>query len=455
MNPSVGNGGPSLQRRLLATVLTLVALVWAVATAATWIDTEHEVGELLDAHLTQAASLLVSLPLDDLTRTDLEETPVLHEYQTKSVFQVWHGDQLVVRSASAPLTRLAPPTQRGLAMVSVEGQPWRVFSARGRDPHVVVHVANHDQARADVVTAAMTSVIWPTAVALPLLALAVWWAVRRALRPLVDLGQVVARRNPDDDAPLPLHRVPQEAQPLVLALNRLFARMVAVLQAERRFTADAAHELRTPIAAIRMQAQVAQGATDPAERDDALNATLQGCDRASHLVDQLLQLARLEALTTSGGEGCDLRTVLDWVTGDLSPVARQRHQTVALDVPAEPDRPWPCPVPEGLMVIVLRNLVDNALRYGPDGCRVTLTVCTQPRGGGQLMVEDNGPGMADADLQRLGERFFRVMGNGRPGSGLGWSIVTRVAGLHGLQLQVDRSPAWGGLRVRLNWEETR
>jgi two-component system sensor histidine kinase QseC len=452
MTPVQPSSAVSLQRQLLTAVLGLLGVVWVVMILVTWQDTEHEVSELLDAHLSQAASLLAVLPLSDLTQIGSRQTASLHEYQSKAVFQVWHQEQMVVRSATAPTTRLAPLTCEGMSKVKVAGEDWWVFCTPGQDEHVVVQVADRDEARADVVMASVWSVVWPMALAFPFVGLGVWGAVRHAVRPLAELGQVVTERRPDADEPLPLAQVPHEARPLVLALNRLFERMSAVLQSERRFTADAAHELRTPIAAIRMQAQVAQGAREADERNEALTATLQGCDRASHLVEQLLQLARLEAQAVGTGEGCDLHHVLDWVLGDLRPVAARRGQTLRCEVNGTGPHALRSPVPEGLMVILLRNLVDNALRYSPDGSEVRVQVVADATGRVQLAVDDNGPGMSDADLQRLGERFFRVVGSSQPGSGLGWSIVRRVAGLYGLQGLVTRSPDLGGLRVTFCWK---
>lgn len=343
----------SLQARLIWTVLSLVLVVWSVAAVATWHDTEHEVGELLDAHLSQAASLLVSQPLDDLTRIDLKETPTLHEYQPKVVLQVWHEDTLVVRSATAPTQPLTSPDRRGFTQVVVDGVAWRVFSAQGQDTHVVVHVAEQDKARRDVVLASMRSVIWPMAVALPLLAFGVWAAVRHALRPLSELGYQVAHRKADATEPLADTGVPREVLPLVDALNRLFERIAMLIDSERRFTADAAHELRTPLAGIRMQAQVAQGATEVAERNDALAATLQGCDRAARLVDQLLQLARLENQSDVTRDTAELAVCVQRMAHDLTPVAARRGQQLLLppvDRPASPDGPGlaiRCPVSEG------------------------------------------------------------------------------------------------------------
>lgn len=446
--PRAGLG--SLQARLLVTVLGLVGLVWGGVVAATWLDTEHEVGELLDAHMSQAASLLVSLPLDELTRLDLSETPTLHEYQPKVVFQVWHGSELVVRSSTAPAQAMAAPGVLEFSNPVIDGHRWRVFSVRGRDEHVVIHVGEQDQARADVVLASLYSVIWPMALALPMLAFAVWGAVRWAVKPLRDLGWQVSHRQPDAADALPLTDVPKEAQPLVHELNRLFDRTASLIQAERRFTADAAHELRTPIAAIRMQAQVAQGAQDDGERREALAATVQGCDRATRLVTQLLQLARLEAETDGASQtGADLHACLGQVVTDLAAVAQGKHQR--LEALLEHPTPCQCPVPEALAAVLLRNLLDNALRYSPDHARVR--VHTQALAGGRtrLTVEDSGPGMAPEHLERLGERFFRVVGTQQPGSGLGWSIVTRVASLYALELRLGRSIELGGLRVEVEW----
>lgn len=448
----------SLQNRLVVVVLGGVSVMWLVVALATWIDTEHEVSELLDAHLAQAAALLVSQPLDDLGHLNLSTTPNLDEYQSKVVLQVWHGDDLVVRSATAPTRPLAPFVQRGFLDVVVSGVSWRVFSAQGRDEHVVIQVAEQVQARDDVLAASLRSVLWPMTVALPLLALGVWWGVRHAIKPLRDLGWQVSHRRPDASDRLEVRDVLLEAQPLVTELNRLFDRTSSLIQSERRFTADAAHELRTPLAAIRIQAQVAQGAVDADERNEALADTLKGCDRATRLVEQLLQLARLE----TGVEGTDqpglstnLGHCVQAVMAYLVPVAAQRQQKlecVPLSGSDEPAHALLCPVPEALAMVLVRNLLDNALRYSPDQARVRLRMFVQPGGGGGgFTVEDSGPGLAPEQLQRLGERFFRVVGTNQPGSGLGWSIVTRIAKQHGLTVQAARSPDLGGLSVTVAW----
>jgi two-component system sensor histidine kinase QseC len=204
-----------------------------------------------------------------------------------------------------------------------------------------------------------------------------------------------------------------------------------------------------------MQAQVAQGATHDDERRAALAATIAGCDRATRLVEQLLQLARLEAdaadaQAREGAQGqCDLVAAAVRQVQELYPQASARGQHIDLD---RPDAPVPVPMSATLAAVLLRNLIDNALRYGPDGGRVAVQVRAAEGGeAARLVVEDAGPGLSDQARARLGERFFRELGSGQSGSGLGWSIVRRLARLHDLGVDIDRSATLGGLRVTVRW----
>jgi two-component system sensor histidine kinase QseC len=283
-------------------------------------------------------------------------------------------------------------------------------------------------------------------VALPLLALAAWWAVRRGVAPLRRLGSVLAARQPQAREPVRVDDAPAEMQPLLKALNGLLERIGTLIEAERRFTADAAHELRTPLAGIRTQAQVALGEADDVARRHALQAVLAGCDRAARLMEQLLTLSRLEAGSAPAEGRTDLAAVARSVVADLAPQALAKGQAIELDAPA------PCPMQADatLLAVLVRTLVDNAIRYSPPGAEVKLAVAA--RGPGvTLQVADGGPGLAGPELQRLGERFFRVLGSGQPGSGLGWSIVQRIAAVQGAQVAVSAASGLGGLGVTVTW----
>jgi two-component system sensor histidine kinase QseC len=444
--------GRSLQLRLLVLLSASLTVVWLAVAVWTWIDARHEVDELMDSHLAQAAAILVVQPLD-LEDDAVADAPALHKYSARVAFQVFHEGTLIMRSANVgtePLSR----ARRGFDTVRHDGESWRVFAARGAESDVQVYVGEQESARNDIVLAMLRGMLLPMALALPVLAALLWWAVHRALVPLRTLSHTLGQRAPDALNPVAVPDVPAEMQPLVAELNGLLARIERMVQSERRFTADAAHELRTPIAAIRAQAQVALGAGgDAAQRDLALHTTLAGCDRAAHLVDQLLALARLEAgATAPTKESCDLRALAQQVAADLAPAALARGQDLELEAQGEAG-PSVC-APAAWLTMLLRNLVDNALRYSPDGARVLVrVVCTPERV--VLEVHDSGPGMASADLKRLGERFFRVLGHSQPGSGLGWSIVRRIADGTGAQVMVQPSALLGGLQVQVEWPSLR
>jgi two-component system sensor histidine kinase QseC len=227
----------------------------------------------------------------------------------------------------------------------------------------------------------------------------------------------------------------------------MLARIGRALAQEKRFTADAAHELRTPIAALRAQAQVALASTDARERRAALDATVAACDRVARLLEQLLTLARLDARDAAAFAGsADLDALARAVMAQLAGDAMERGDDLELrstgpaTITGEPT----------LLEVLLRNLIDNALRYSPLGAPVLVNVDTGS-GAPSLSVENGGPGLDGAAMARLGERFYRATPDGPPGTGLGWSIVRRIAALHGARIEVDRSPALGGLRVRLQF----
>lgn len=444
----------SLQNRLLALLLSLVTAVWIVTAVATWFDTRHELDELLDGHLTQAAALLVAQQAHELDEDETHvEAPALHRYAPKVAFQVYHGDQQVAHSANAPTTPLAerhPGEQvEGFQTRDIDGVTWRVFSAHGRERDIQVHVGEQIASRSAILWALLRSTLWPMLLALPVLALVTWWAVKQAVAPLRELRLTLAHREPAELTPIVLHRAPEEMMPMLDALNALFDRIQALMDSERRFTADAAHELRTPIAAIRTQAQVALAEADEALRQHALLSTLEGCDRAARLVEQLLTLSRLETGATPALARLDLNSLVQRVMADAAPQAIQKQQTIELEAQQA------CTVTGDatLLSVLVRNLVDNAIRYSPPGADVRVQL-TQERDAPTLVVEDSGPGLSPEDLQRIGERFFRVMGTGESGSGLGWSIAQRIATVHHAQLQVTRSLSLGGLKVTVRWPQS-
>ncbi len=436
---------PSLQNRLLLLVLGFAVAVWLGAAVITWRDAQHEIDELLDGHLAQAAALLLVQAQGD--HDDVSDAPVLHKYAPQVVFQVFVEGQLITRSANAGQQPLSQRDEGFSTVRREDGELWRVVSAHEKHHDITVLVGEKVKSRRAILWALMRSLLQPLLLALPLFGLALWWSVRKGLAPIRALRDTLERRAPHTVEPLLLARMPRELAPLVQTLNGLLERIDQMVQIERRFTADAAHELRTPIAAIRAQAQVAMGAgEDEAERNHALQTTLAGCDRASHLIDQMLTLARLEAAPAVQAGDVDLSGVARRVAGELVHTALRRKQEISVLA----DVACPVAANELLLGVLVRNLLDNALRYSPDGARVELTVNANAPGV-VLTVQDSGPGMTQEAIAHLGERFFRVLGSEQTGSGLGWSIVRRLLAVFGAQAQIGRSTELGGLSVAVRW----
>ncbi|MBL8276283.1 MAG: sensor histidine kinase N-terminal domain-containing protein [Pelomonas sp.] len=443
----------SLQARLLAGMAAVTLVVGVLTTVLAVRQARHELDELLDAHLTQAAALLVvqhsaRLPHDDDAVLD---APSLHRYAPRAVFQVFHEGRLALRSSQAPptpLVPLVPGGEPGFHTVQRGNAQWRVFVTDGAAADVTVLVGERVSARLEILAAMLGPLLGLGAAASALMLGLAVAVLRWGLSPLRRLRETLAGRQPGQLAALPAGEMPAELAPLVDTLNLLFQRLDALLQGERRLTADAAHELRTPIAAIRAQAQVALGAQADDERRRALQATLAGCDRAARVVEQLLMLARLEAGDAPPRRPLALADLARQAVAEAAEHPLLAGHVLALEVAS----PAIAAGDALLTQLLLRNLLDNAVRYSPAGSPVTVTVDAAGPQGWQLTVEDGGPGLDAAGLARLGQRFQRGEGVTPSGSGLGWSIVHRIAALQGWRVQADRSPALGGLRVRLTAE---
>jgi len=437
---------PSLRRRLLAMLLLATAVAWLATMWFSYRDTHHELDELLDAHLAQSASLLIAQVGHEADDIDTEHVPALHRYSRHVAFQVWEkGRKLVLHSASAPEEPLSSHRE-GFSDSEVAGESWRVFSTWDETHHTLVQVGERREARDELAETIAENLLRPLMVTLPVLALLIWFGVGAALRPLHSLRRQVAERQPESLAPLEPGSAPAEVQPLVESLNRLFARVRESFEKEKRFTADAAHELRTPLAAIKTQAQVARAATGDAERQHALDSVLLGCDRAAHLVEQLLTLARLEPERLGPREPHDLRALAAGVLAELTPAAVSKNVELHL-VEGEAVH-VPCfPV---LVTILMRNLVDNAIRYSPRNGTVRVSV-TAGAEGASFAVLDEGPGIPADEQAQVWERFYRVLGTGETGSGLGLSIVRRIADLHGAHATLGAGEGDKGLRVTVTF----
>ena len=461
----------SLRLKLLLLLLAIVAAAWSATAVFSFLDARHEMDEIFDAQLAQTAKLLLAQAdhdIEDLQdRRDGVASEVRsddHKYERKLVFQVWdnRGD-LLVRSEEAPAEALSPAyaaagphaaddhphpggTPRGrFDDVESGGHRWRVFSHWNESGEVLVQVGEHADVRRELAAHIALRLLGPLAFTLPLLGILIWLAVGEGLAPLRRIGEEVASRAPDNLAPLEAGAVPTEIAPLVASLNTLLHRLDDALDNERRFTADAAHELRTPLAALKTHAQLALRAADESGRKAALESVLVGADRATHLVEQLLTLARLDPDSGAAALApCPLAPLARQVLADLGPAALAKNLDLELSGEGSVAGHGP------MLAILLRNLVDNAVRYTPPGGAVRVHI-TENTDGVALAVSDSGPGIPAEERQRVFDRFYRVLGNEAPGSGLGLSIAKRIADLHRAELVLGDSEGGHGLTVTLRF----
>ena len=445
----------TLQRRLLLLIALVAPLVWAAAGAGAWWRAQHEIAELYDTEMVRLArQVLALLPTTTEAAQRAAGLPPTAgepggeaELRTLSV-AAWIGGQRVLSDAEGASLPWRDGDD-GFLDASLDGAAWRLYylgDAPGGPRRVAV---GQDLAeRAELVQGLLLSQLWPWLASLPVLLLALAAAVRHALSPMRALTRAVERRDAGDLRPVGGDGVPADLAPLVGSIDRLLARLDAAIRQERRFTADAAHELRTPIATVRAHWDALRLSASPAERERAAAGVSAGIDRLGHLVAQMLAMARADAAPALPDRAVDWPAVVEQAVADALPIVEARDARLEVEWPARGVAPMPLSGDPGLLASMLRNLIDNAIRYGPPRGRVVVRI-----GADRIEVEDEGPGLDPDARAHLGRRFHRVAGAGQPGSGLGVSIVERVATLHGLAVTFEERRALdgrAGLRVTVS-----
>lgn len=453
----------SIRRMLLVALLGLMSLLMALAAGFSYHAGLQEAGEMFDARLVQSARVLLSLvdeQLNDLERHPPGEPIVIHgwhghatgvgealafknghAYETKLAFQVMDAQgRILLRSDSAP-DRAIAPLQAGYADVTAEGATWRTFTLHS-PAGFWYQSSERSDIRAELARDIAFGTLLPLLLALPVLGLAVWWVVNLATRSLLRVSDEIGERDPERLAPLNPGKTPREVHGLVRAVNGLLERLEAGISRERRFIADAAHELRTPISALKVHVDNLRSATDDEERADSQRRVDEGVARVERMVAQLLALSRVDhgaALPERTKLSLDA-LALDQIE-DAQSLAGARGQRFGVQV-----APVTVLGDEAALAVLVRNLLENAVRYTPAGGAIRLSV---EEGGGvaRLCVEDSGPGIAPEARERVFERFHRELGSGVEGSGLGLAIVREVLDAHGGTISLDQSAELGGLRV--------
>lgn len=425
----------SIRLRLFGILALVTALVWGAAVVWVEIHTRHEVQRVLDRRLMESARMVSSL-----MRTG-EMTPVVNPvlpgpvpaYERQLSCQIWTvNGELIARSQNAPAESLAP-NEDGFSERVIEGERWRVYTVHMPDDGYRVMVGDSLTIREHLISSVVTGLLGPAVLGLAALGVLIWWSVGAGLRPVRQMTRILTERDADDLSPIGVAPGGSDLQPFVQSLDALMDRVRAARLRETEFTAAAAHELRTPLAGLRIQAQIAAATGDEQTRRHALEQIQVSVDRTARLVTGLLALAREDVTAIDDRE--KRWTGLAAHFEAMGPDTRFGLPENEIEVFADPDR----------FSLVAANLMANARQFARS------RICLSVEGEGPsavIAIDDDGPGVAAADLERLGQRFFRPSGSPGGGSGLGLSIVASAMKAHGGEVRFVPSRL-GGLRVEL------
>ena len=438
----------SLRGRLLWFLLAAITIAAVAQATIAYRTALHDADQIFDYHMQQMAlSLRSSTPLSN------DEARARQEAESAGgnddmVVQMWSPDGAQMFH-SVSRARLPQRAVLGFSNVRANSTTYRVFSIQTSNQ--TVQVAQDLAVRRNMAGNLALRTLGPIAVMMPILMLVVWWVVSGSLQPVARVRSQVASRQADDLSPVSDTGLPDEVRPLVQELNLLFGRVRTAFEAQQHFVADAAHELRTPLAALRLQAQSLDRADTPEARQVAVSRLTAGIDRATRLVEQLLILARQEATAAEGAatktRPVDLADLARRTAADLAGVAAAKGVDLGLQQadPASVDGQ-----PDALQIL-LRNLVDNAVKYTPGGGTVDISVLSGA-GTVAVQVEDSGPGIPPDERERVFDRFYRVAGSEAAGSGLGLAIIKAIAERHGAVLTLGSSERLGGLMATVTFK---
>lgn len=448
----------SIRRRTLVLIIGLMLAGLAVISVFNLHDSNHEIAEVYDAHLAQNARLLqgvMRMPMVSKDHADLykafnqalnEATPGAegHPYETKIAFQVWNArNEVLVHTASSPSFSTPAVTPGFSDVVDLNNRHWRAFLLEDKQNNLRIWVGERDDVRMDLVDRIVRHTLWPNILGSLLLAAMIWLAIGWGLKPLVNMAATLRARKPGSLEPLQLTPLPTELEPMQAALNRMLAQIQEVMGRERRFIADAAHEMRTPLAVLRIHAENLMEAGSEEDRRASLEFLIAGVDRTSRLVNQLLTMARIEpGAGTEPPAPVDLASTVRDSLVQLTPWLLSKGLELVFDVSDDISLARVDPTS---IDIALNNLVTNAANFSPRNGVITVRL-VEKETSYELSVEDEGPGINEQDRDRLFERFYS-RGNDQ-GAGLGLTIVKAIADRFGGRIKLENR-THGGLRATL------
>lgn len=463
----------SIRRRLVIKLLAIVIITVSITVVVSYKDAQHEVGELFDAQLAQSSRVLDALIIQQVTLSNvgnvdfkkiqniIDHITVLNsqkninsvaegsDYERKIAFQMWDMKvNLILHSASAPVTPLSVESLKqnksGYFNTLINETRWRVFSTTTEDKKYIMQVGEQFDIRDELTEDISKQLVESSLISLPILAFLIWVGVSQGLAPLERITNEVSKRNKENFNAISLDNIPVEIKPLIYSLNDLLSRLKIAFEIEQRFTDDAAHELRTPLAGLKTQAQVALAATNNNDKYHALEKIIQGVDRASHLVDQMLVIARLEK-HSGNKETINLYQIVNELLSQFESAVNEKNLVFRLDG----DKDIVVQTDITSLIILLNNLLDNAIRYSFNSTEIIINI--QQNGKTELTISNSAESIPSNELERIFDRFYRVPGTSAPGCGLGLAISKQVAEMQNIRLSISNKIDAPRVIAKLEW----
>ncbi|MCG7902630.1 hypothetical protein A3195_12200 [Candidatus Thiodiazotropha endoloripes] len=438
----------SIRLRLLVMISLSILLLWGTTFGFTWWRTSRDINLVYDAELKLVAELLAVATEHELEELDLEDYQInLSEsgYDFPLLLQVWSDDnKLVIQGPGTPGYVLTSSVDDGYSDSEFDGEGWRVYTLNITQHNYRIHVARGHAVSEALVSSFVQDVVKPLLIVLPLSGM-LWFIIQQGFRPLRSVSRLIGERDYDYLNPVTAEHIPEEVADLVDELNALLKRLKVSIERNNRFTADVAHELRTPIAGMLVQMQSSVTGRTDAEREKGLTQINKGLNHLNHVVNQLLILASIEPeKIRMQFEVFDLISVAEDVLSDISPMALSKRVEMELIA----DDQIELNGNREMIAIMLSNLVTNAMKFTPSGNKISVSIKTHYKGV-KLAVEDSGPGIPDDKKKWVFERLNRLPGETESGSGLGLSIVKEICELHQGNINLQDRKDETGLIVNL------
>ena len=453
----------SIRKRLIVGLLVLVVITFLVTISKNYVDTRSEIQDLMDAELSQSAHVLLALSSHELYEQmayiaqSVAEgkgggvAPQIHtkvlEYEQETEFQIWTVDgQLAVRSEFMPELPIIKETDT-FHDRNIGGKRWRVYAIKNTDKTIQVQVAQQQLTRNELSASISRRLITLFALVLPILAILIYVTVGQAMRPLNEIAEQISNRQSENLEPIRVNDAPVETHAMIKALNDLFKRLSSAIENITLFTSNAAHELRTPLAVQKLNAQIALQSKNDETRNQAIHEIMSSVDRATLSVEQLLTLSRLDPHgELNEDDYVEIASVTENVMADLAPNAIEKNIDIGLEAKTKRRMRGK----EGLINILVRNLVENAIRHTPENGKIEVAVY-QSANEIVLRIDDNGPGIPPEEREFVFERFYRSQDSDQYGTGLGLAMVKRIIEIHNASIQLGNSPL-GGLQVKVSFK---